>query len=309
MAQYDIPILLIAFNRPDYFKQVFSAVKKVQPEKLFIACDGPRKNNPIDEEKCNAVKDIANSVDWNCDVKKLYRLENIGCGRGPSEAITWAFSHVDKLIILEDDCVPVDSFFSFAKEMLQKYEKENKVWMVSGDCYCPIEGCFDKSDYIFSNYGHMHGWATWKRCWDAYDIKMSDYLEFYKKGGAYNVLPTKNAAKIYNKKYLKVYNRIDEEIKHSWDSQWGYTRLKNSGLTIIPAKHLIQNVGVKGTHFNAESAVNRVKVENLPQVLRHPTEISTNYYHEKEYFNRFIAPMYPSLFQRIIRKIKRVFVF
>lgn len=306
MIQYDIPILLIAFNRPDYFEKVLDAVKQVQPSKLFIACDGPRNNNAQDEVKCNQVREIANTVNWPCDVKRLYREKNVGCGLGPSEAISWAFSFVDKLIILEDDCVPVASFFSFCRDMLYRYEEDKRIWLVSGDCYCPIEGCFDESDYIFSNYGHTHGWATWKRCWDKFDIRMSDFESFLNKGGAYNILPTKKAAHVYNQKYLKVYRRIDDEIKHSWDSQWGYVRLKNAGLAIIPSKHLIQNIGVSGTHFSEECSVNRVVAENLPELLRHPAEVKINVHHDAEYFNRYILPMYPGIVQRVFKRLKKI---
>ena len=39
-----LPILMMVFNRPELTKKVFSKVRKYKPKKLFISCDGPRKN-------------------------------------------------------------------------------------------------------------------------------------------------------------------------------------------------------------------------------------------------------------------------
>ena len=45
------------------------------------------------------------NVDWDCDVKKLYRQKNLGCKIAMSNAITWFFENVEEGIILEDDCL------------------------------------------------------------------------------------------------------------------------------------------------------------------------------------------------------------
>jgi len=37
------PVLFLIFNRPDETIRVFQEIKKAQPEKLFIAADGPRE--------------------------------------------------------------------------------------------------------------------------------------------------------------------------------------------------------------------------------------------------------------------------
>lgn len=44
------PILFIIFNRPNYAKKVFDAIKKAQTTKLFIAADSPRPHKPQDQK-------------------------------------------------------------------------------------------------------------------------------------------------------------------------------------------------------------------------------------------------------------------
>ena len=46
---YKIPILLVFFNREDVVLQTFARIRDVQPEKLYLACDGARENR-LEEE-------------------------------------------------------------------------------------------------------------------------------------------------------------------------------------------------------------------------------------------------------------------
>ena len=81
---YQTPILFIVFNRPDTTQQVFNAIKDIQPKFLYVAADGPRANKPDDLERCKQTRAIIKQVDWECEVKTLFRDENRGCGRGPA---------------------------------------------------------------------------------------------------------------------------------------------------------------------------------------------------------------------------------
>ena len=115
------PVLLIAFNRPEMTQKTFDAIRVAKPSELFIAVDGPRANHPSDVEQSKKVQEITKQVDWPCNLHTLFREKNVGCGYGPSGAISWAFESCDRLIILEDDCVASPSFFQFCTEMLERY--------------------------------------------------------------------------------------------------------------------------------------------------------------------------------------------
>ena len=72
-------------------------------------------------------------IDWPCEVKTLFHKENLGCGLGPLTAINWFFENVEEGIILEDDCVPDQSFFYFCQELLEYYRNNKKIMHISGD--------------------------------------------------------------------------------------------------------------------------------------------------------------------------------
>ena len=113
VTSVSIPVLFVIFNRPDTTRQVFEAIRNVRPPKLYVAADGPRKSFPADANKVEEVRRIATQIDWPCEVKTLFREENIGCKMAVSESISWFFDNEEMGIILEDDCLPHHDFFHF----------------------------------------------------------------------------------------------------------------------------------------------------------------------------------------------------
>ena len=297
------PVLLIGFNRPDTMQQVFDAVRLAQPSKLYFAVDGARKGKN-EEEKVQQVRDIVKQVDWPCEVHTLFRDENVGCGFGPANAITWAFENEDRLIVLEDDCVPSQSFFRFCNEMLERYKDDTRVNIISGRSHWHGSHFFDKYDYLFTHYAHTWGWATWKRAWDQFDIYMKDFPLWIESGGSKNVLFDIKQSSRTDMSFRTVYDEIEKEVTHSWDRQWFFTRIKLGGLGIVPCQNLIRNIGYEGTHHSSQG-VFELEATEMPLVLRHPPFIVLNRdYEEYHYLNHFVKRR--PLFQRVVVAMKRL---
>jgi hypothetical protein len=179
------PVLFLIFNRPNTTEQVFEAIAKAKPRCLFVAADGPRTDKEGEAEKCQAVRDIIKRVDWDCEVKTLFREQNLGCKEAVSSAITWFFEQVEEGIILEDDCLPSDSFFSFCAELLEKYRDDKRIMMISGDNFQDGIQRGDAS-YYFSSVPWIWGWATWRRAWRLYDREMQTFPSFVKAFGMFS---------------------------------------------------------------------------------------------------------------------------
>jgi GT2 family glycosyltransferase len=144
-------LLFIIFNRPDTTEHVFEAIRQARPQTLFIAADGPRKDRPGEIEKCLQARHIATSVNWDCDVKTLFQNTNLGCKAAVSTAITWFFDNVEEGIILEDDCLPDQSFFSFCGDLLRRYEDDDRIFHIGGVNFQKETGPH-RSSYYFSRY-------------------------------------------------------------------------------------------------------------------------------------------------------------
>lgn len=151
----ETPILLIGFNRPDTTKQVFDKIREVQPSKLYVAVDGPRHNKVNEAELVDNVRQIVKQVNWNCNANYLFQENNVGCKHGVTGAISWALENEDRIIVVEDDVVAPPSFFYFAENLLEKYKDDERIAMISGNNYTPLDTL--KSDYLFSKYGHIWG--------------------------------------------------------------------------------------------------------------------------------------------------------
>ncbi|MFN4327828.1 MAG: glycosyltransferase family 2 protein [Limnobacter sp.] len=227
------PVLLIVFNRPEFTKIALESIRNVKPKKLYISCDGKRSSHNDDENKIAEVKNILNTVDWDCEVHQRYLSENRGCKGAVSSAIDWFFSHEEQGIILEDDTIPSISFFKFCDEMLSEYKHCDSVLSISGMNLTEVYYQPD-DDYLFSRTVHVWGWASWRRAWSLYDVSLKNWREWL------NASKLKPKEKIY---WKQVFECTELNLIPTWDHQWQFAHFKNDGLSIVPKKSLVDNIG------------------------------------------------------------------
>lgn len=250
---YSTPVLFMVFNRIETTKQVFDVIRCIKPSSFYIAADGPRKSKENEDKKCKEVREfIITHIDWPCEVKTLFREENLGCGHAISSAITWFFTNVEKGIILEDDCVPSLSFFSYCETLLEKYKNNENIFHISG--HNPFTISKDvKESYYFSPYQHCWGWATWKRAWDHYSYGINHTEELFDN----RKTRKRVGGKIACDYWARIFTRMEKHEIDTWDYQWTYAILKNQGICINPKNNLVKNIGFQAdaTHtFNETSA-------------------------------------------------------
>lgn len=264
---FKTPILFIVFNRPDVTERVFAAIKKLQPAELFVVADGPR--NEADREKCEQVRAIVKAVDWDCQVKYLLREKNLGVKLAGSSAITWFFEQVEQGIILEDDCLPDQSFFWFCQELLDYYKDNEKIWHISGNNFQKHQVT---DSYYFSQIPHIWGWATWRRAWQYYDIGIKNFPDFIKK----NKIKKLFKPKIFQRFWIDVFAKNYAGLDNGWDFQWAFAMFDRGGLAIHPRVNLIANIGfgTGASHsFDAESVFANWPTGTMNFPLRHPAAI------------------------------------
>ena len=265
--QLTTPVLFLIFNRPDTTKRVFEAVRKAKPPKLFVVADGPRPDRPGEWEKCQKVREIVTAVDWDCEVKTLFRDTNLGCKVGVSRAIDWFFQHVEEGIILEDDCLPTQSFFRFCQELLERYRYDERVMMISGNNFQFGRQCGSYS-YYFTKYTHIWGWASWKRAWKFYDVNMNLWPEIKKKGLLKGLV---NNPKEMNY-WEQIFDRVHASKIDTWDYQWTFCCWVQNGLSVLPKVNLVSNIGlgIESTHTHKDSPLANMPVLPMEFPLKHP---------------------------------------
>ena len=264
------PILFLIFNRPDETREVFARIRTARPERLYVAADGPRSQRPGEAATCETTRAIATGVDWPCKVHTLFRSENLGCKVAVSSGISWFFEHEPEGIILEDDIVPLPSFFTYAQALLERYRDDDRVMMINGSNLIS-ERYRSAASYFFSSYAHVWGWASWRRAWRHYDVSIADWPEV-RRAGAF-------AAEVARQRYWDRYwypnfNAVHLNECDTWDYQWSYALLKRGGLATTPRTNLVTNIGfgAGATHttFDVPSYVAQAVTEELEMPLGHP---------------------------------------
>lgn len=266
----DIPVLITFFVRFETFELVFRRIKEIKPSILFLASDGPRKDSFKDAEMISKCRKIADEIDWDCKVYRLYSESNIGLLKNTFKALEFAFELVDRLIFLEDDILPSKSFFNFCDILLEKYKNDERVHMICGMNHL---GSYDypDADYFFSQQGSIWGFALWKRTFSHFDRKLNISSNNYSKMLLKQNWNKTNISRI-EYKIKSESNLITKNNEDCIDFELlaGISMVLNSSTLIIPKKNLIKCLGISE---NSAHSVNNPK--KLPKQIRNIFNMET----------------------------------
>ena len=298
MSQLNTPVAFIVFNRPEATRKVFAAIAAARPSHLFIVADAPRPDREGEQQRCEEVKRIISAVDWPCTVETNFATENLGCRRRVKSGLDWVFSRVEKAIILEDDCLPDQSFFPYCAEMLERYEDYGQIGLISG--FNPLQSSFPfPYSYYFTKMVQIWGWATWRRSWQKYDDTMASWptvkedalLKCMWKGRK----PFESWTRIFDSMY-------SGEGPDAWSYNLVYSSWMRNWLNIVPRRNLIQNIGFDqyATHTKKADRGFKIRAQNLELPIVHPPAMIEWEEYAEGFQHRFYTP---SLIGRAWRKL------
>ena len=303
----ETPIAFCIFNRPDLTKRVFEAIARQRPRHLLVIGDGPRVDRPDEARQVAETRRVIERVDWDCDVRLQFSDTNLGCRRRIETGLTWAFDQHEELIILEDDCLPDDSFFHYCQTLLRKYRDDHRVMMISGDQFNPQPE--SPYSYYFSKWAHIWGWASWRRAWNLFDEGMTSWPEAKENQWLESMIDQPCE--------LDHWTRICDQLYQgeidTWDWPWMYSCWIQSGLTILPHVNLVTNIGFdeRATHTrDPESFQSRLPTGSILS-LRHPPNVSRDctadrWTLENIFQHDMTEPQRPPWLSRKVRQVKRI---
>lgn len=286
-ALIDVPVLILFFNRPEPLAAVFEQVQNARPTQLFLYQDGPR--NEKDMPGILACRKIVEQIDWECEIHQLYQEKNYGCD--PSEYLSqkWAFSMVEKCIVLEDDDIPSLSFFPFCKELLDKYENDDRISMITGTNYDEITPDMPY-DYFFATTFSISGWASWRRVIDQWDESYSFLDDPFNLHQLEEYIKDKK----YQREFIEFCRHHKKSGKAYYETIFHAAIFFNSGMSIVPARNMINNMGATegSTHFGGSNdllpkgyrRIFTMQRHELDFPLKHPRYIIENVEYKKRMF-------------------------
>ncbi len=236
------PIVLFVYNRPDHTKKTVEALKKnryANESNLFIFSDAPKNKNSVKEVR--KVREYIKSITGFKNITIKEAKTNKGLANSVIEGVTEIIDKYGKVIVLEDDLITSVNFLEYMNEALEFYNKDKKIWSISG--YNPpikIPGNY-KNDVYLGLRASSWGWATWDDRWDKNDWEVKDYSNFKL---------DKKSQKLFNhggddmSEMLK--NQMEGKID-SWAIRWCYNQFKTKTFTIFPIISKVQNIGMDGS--------------------------------------------------------------
>jgi hypothetical protein len=263
-VSFNTPILFCFFNRPDTALQVFERIAEQQPSKLYLHSDGPR--NEAEKETVSALrKTVLDRIDWDCTVQTKFQEQNLGCNQAITGAIDWLFASEETGIVLEDDCLPHPSFFSYCAELLERFKGNENIYHIAGAISKEAEAFLETCPYSYAFSGIMNcwGWATWRRAWQAKDDPQ-------KKIDLKAVLSSRICRLYYQFRFHRMRNT-------TWD--WNYARkvMRLQGICVSPKVNLVANIGLQSSREDKTILVEDWQAnQNIGEMafpMKHPTEI------------------------------------
>jgi len=272
---FSIPVVLLAFKRPEQTARVLEVIRQARPTSLFIVADGPRPEVNGEAAACAAVRHLLDQkIDWDCEVRRNYAEVNLGCARRVSSGLDWVFEHVEEAIVLEDDCLPHPTFFSFCAELLDRYRHDTRVAVISGQ-NVQFGRKYSEYSYYFSRYPHCWGWATWKRAWRYFDYDMTLWPRVRDTDLLEQILETPEMAQRWTRRFQDACDgRID-----SWATRWTLACWLQNMLSVLPAVNLVTNIGFDTCGTNATNSRSRfanIPAEPIQFPLQHPPMVVRN---------------------------------
>jgi len=287
-------IALFVYNRPYHMQKVLEGLKANNISNLYIFSDGSK--NEKDSEEVKEVRNLIKEIEW-CETEVHVSFHNKGLAVSIVDGVNYILNKHDRVIVLEDDCVPSIDFVSFMEKCFDEYENIERVMSVSGfSLPIKIPGDY-QYDIYFSRRFCSYGWGTWKRAWKYFRIDETFIHQIEKSrsfrrrvvGAGEDLIPIL-------KKQLK--EKID-----SWAIFWFLSIIKRDGLCIYSATPRIKNVGFDGSgvHSKSRTTFDVDLSENYNQNLSFPNGIELNVRIIRE-IKRFYSFPFKEKFNRKVKK-------
>jgi hypothetical protein len=270
----EVPVVFIVYKRPDQTRKVLDSIRLARPRRLYIVADGAKSSSADEQGAVDAVRQMLDGVDWDCQVFTDYSEKNLGVRERAVSGLNWVFSLEERAIILEDDCLASPSFFRFCEELLDRYSEEQTVAGIGGtNAFLTVSEDYAES-YSFSQYPAVWGWATWSRVWGKYSASPPP-LSSHDLNRFSGFAPTSKSRKYWAARFEDVRKfRLD-----TWDYQLAYLCMSERALWAIPNQNLVSNIGfgAEASHTVAtNSRFARLSAENMRFPLKHPASIEAS---------------------------------
>lgn len=232
-------VVLFVYNRPAHAAAVVEGLRHNGVKELYVFADGPKSS--YDRQAVNCTRRLVEQVDW-CRIRMYSNERNYGLAASIIRGVSHVFNEgYDRVIVLEDDCVPKPGFIQYMMRTLDHYERFDKVMHVSG-FGLPLRRRPTAADVYFTPYPCSWGWGTWAKYWRDCDFHQMDaYAKLLENNALRRAFDYAGAA-FSTFLSMQLRGEID-----SWLIRWYYHIFSRGGRCVWSYDSWIKNCGFDGT--------------------------------------------------------------
>jgi FkbM family methyltransferase len=244
------PIVLFVYNRPEHTRKTLEALRlnELASESiLYIYADGNKQNaSEIELDAIAATRKVIKEQEWCGDVVIIESQENKGLANSVISGVTDVIEKYKKVIVLEDDIIVNSGFLRYMNTSLHLYEKEGRVFGVSGYKFESNRIIKDKTYFlpVMSSWGY----GTWSDRWEKIDFDSKSLLQ--------KVLDRDLMGKMKFGKF-NFYDMLQQQtngIVDSWAVRFYTSMIIQNGLFLFPKESLLTNIGFDGSGVHCDNA-------------------------------------------------------
>jgi len=239
-----LPILLIGYNRPDFFQDRLNEIRLLPIKKLYISIDSI--GNEVNAEIKKLVNEFVVS-EPNFQVSVNFESQNQGLTKHITSAISRVLKVDEAVIVVEDDIsLSIQSYNSFNEgHLLSKSMRLTGV--VSGFSPLVQPAWYQKNIWRRTPYFSVWGWVATQQNWRNYtfDISELDISKELAKSQSWIKLSS-----FQKSVWLSRFNRAQIDPLLTWDIQMQYFSFRHDYVNFVPLFRVVENLG-----FNDSRAV------------------------------------------------------
>ncbi len=239
-----LPILLIGYNRPDFFQDRLNEIRILPIKKLYISVDSI--GNEINSEIKKMVNEFVES-EPKFQVSVNFESKNQGLTKHITSAISRVLEVDEAVIVVEDDIsLSIQSYNAFKAGHLMSMSMK-LTGVVSGFSPLAQPAWFQKNIWRRTPYFSVWGWVATQQNWRNYTFDLSniDISKELEKSRSW-----KKLSSFQKSVWLSRFNRAKSDPLLTWDIQMQYFSFQHDYANFVPLFRVVENLG-----FNDSRAV------------------------------------------------------
>lgn len=232
------PVLLLVWKRPERTKKLLAILQNRGVGTIYVSGDGPRPGYSEEIQLVEETRRVVYQASDTTPVRTRFATKHLGLQRSIVEGIDWFFQSEDEGIILEDDLVPHNQFWSFMERGLREFRDQKRVSQIAGTNYSEAITRESASPH-FSVFQHIWGFATWANRWSGF----SDFMRTGRvtREAIESAYPSMTAS-FHRHWYRRVQAELDGS-KDTWTASWNFFSAARARVSFVPPHTLVSNIG------------------------------------------------------------------